>query len=218
MQEMVLGDFLAHGAFDATALSTGIVPRARVAAAADTSPAGLALLLGDLVRGRRNILIAGGTSSGKTTLLNALIKEIPADERLIFIEDTPELRFGHENAVGLVAVKGTLGEAAVTTDDLLQAALRMRPDRIVLGEVRGAEAYTFLRAVNTGHPGSITTIHADSPAGAIEQLALIILQSGVQLRREDIVRYILGVVDAIVHLERTGGRRRVTRIALTAAD
>ena len=93
----------------------------------------------------------------------------------------------------------------------------MRPDRIILGELRGAEAYTFLRAINTGHPGSLTTIHADSPEGAIEQLALIILQASTQLRREDIVHYVTSVVDVIVQLERREGRRQVARIMMTRA-
>jgi type IV secretion system protein VirB11 len=97
----------------------------------------------------------------------------------------------------------------------LQESLRMRPDRIILGELRGAEAYTFLRAVNTGHPGSMTSIHADSPQGAIEQLALIILQSGVALRREDIVSYVLGVVDLVIQLERRGGVRQIAQIMAT---
>lgn len=171
------------------------------------------LLLAQAVRQRKTILISGGTSTGKTTFLNALIREIPREERLILIEDTPELQLRHDNAVGLVATKGELGEARVSADDLLQASLRMRPDRIILGELRGSEAYTFLRAINTGHPGSMTTIHADSPAKAIEQIALIILQSGTQLRREDIAHYVLNTVDLFVQLERHGGRRIVRTIA-----
>ena len=113
------------------------------------------------VRRRKTIVLSGGTSSGKTTLLNALVKEIDRRERLILIEDAPEIRLEHENAVGLIAARGDAGEARVDTEDLLQAALRMRPDRILLGELRGREAFAFLRAVNTGHPGSITTLHAE---------------------------------------------------------
>jgi type IV secretion system protein VirB11 len=105
-----------------------------------------------------------------------------------------------------VAVKGELGEARVTADDLLQASLRMRPDRIILGELRGSEAYTFLRAVNTGHPGSMTTIHANSPEGAFEQLALIV-QANAKLGRSDILDYVRFVVDVSVQLERINGRR-----------
>ncbi|WP_374406199.1 P-type DNA transfer ATPase VirB11 [Pelagerythrobacter sp.] len=116
------------------------------------------------VKERRNIVVSGGTSTGKTTFLNALLAEIPSAERLILIEDTEELKVRHDNAVGLIAARGRLSEAEIGAEDLLIAALRMRPDRIILGELRGGEAFTFLRAVNTGHPGSMTTIHADTSA------------------------------------------------------
>jgi len=159
------------------------------------------------VRARRNILISGGTSSGKTTFLNALLREVPAEERLILIEDAPELQLRHENAVGLIAARGELGEADISAEDLLIAALRMRPDRIVLGEIRGQEAMTFLRAVNTGHPGSLTTIHADTPERAIDQLALLVLQSGSQLGWDDVVRYVTRSLDLIIQLSRKDGMR-----------
>ena len=109
-----------------------------------------------------SILLSGGTSSGKTTFLNAILKEVPADERIITIEDTREVNPIQQNHLPLVASKGDQGEARVTVETLLQASMRLRPDRIFLGEIRGAEAYSFLRAINTGHPGSITTVHADS--------------------------------------------------------
>lgn len=168
--------------------------------------------LKDAVRSRRNILISGGTSSGKTTFLNGLLAEIPTDERLIVIEDTEELRLKHPNSVGLIAARGELGEANVTAEDLLIAALRMRPDRIILGELRGNEAFTFLRAVNTGHPGSITTIHADTPKRAIEQLALLVLQSGSRLSRDDVRHYVRESIDVFVQLERRAGKRQVAQI------
>ena len=127
------------------------------------------------------------------------------------------MKLAHANAACLLAVKGALGEAQVNADDLLQAALRMRPDRIILGELRGNEAYTFLRAINTGHPGSMTTIHADSPEGALEQLAMIVLQAGTRLAREDIIHYATTTIDAIVQLERRDGKRQIARIMLTRA-
>src|SRR3546814_6209480 len=130
----------------------------------------VATALREAVRGRLNILISGGTSSGKTTFLNALIREIPAEERLILIEDTPEIRLAHDNAVGLIAARSALGEAAVTANDLVSASLCMRPDRLILGELRGPEAFAFLRAINTGHPGSLTRIQAASVERAFEQL------------------------------------------------
>jgi type IV secretion system protein VirB11 len=165
------------------------------------------------VQQRRNIVVSGGTGTGKTTFLNALLKEIPHNERLVLIEDAAEIRIVHENAVGLVAVKGETGQARVDVDDLLQAALRMRPDRIIVGELRGKEAFTFLRAVNTGHPGSVTTLHADTPAGALEQLALMALQTGTAMTHADILAYVRSVVDIIVQLERDQGRRQVSEIS-----
>lgn len=178
--------------------------------------AGAMEVLATAVRERRNILVSGGTSTGKTTFLNALLREVPSEDRLILIEDTPELDLVHPNAVGLLAARSALSETALGAEDLLIAALRMRPDRIILGELRGKEAYTFLRTVNTGHPGSMTTIHADSPMRAIEQLALLVLQAGTQLRWEDVLNYVRASVDVFVQLERRAGRRRITDIMVRA--
>ncbi|MEO1219988.1 MAG: P-type DNA transfer ATPase VirB11 [Pseudomonadota bacterium] len=166
------------------------------------------------IQNRRTILISGGTSTGKTTFLNAMMGEIPREERVVMVEDTPELRFPGENSVGLVAVKGELGEAKVTPNELLQAALRLRPDRIVLGELRGAESVSFLRAINTGHPGSFSTIHANSLRGALEQLSLMVMQTGIGLTRKDTIEYAASVIDVIVQLGRDGsGKRGITAIA-----
>lgn len=164
------------------------------------------------VRERRNILISGGTSSGKTTLLNALLSEVPNEERLIAIEDAAELQLHHPNCVGLIAARGGTGEASIGADDLLVAALRMRPDRIILGEIRGSEALTFLRAVNTGHPGSLTTIHADSPARAIDQLALLVLQAGSRLDWDSVTRYITNSIDIFVQMSSNRAKRQITSI------
>jgi type IV secretion system protein VirB11 len=167
---------------------------------------------------RKTILISGGTSTGKTTFLNAMLGEIPAHERVILVEDTPELRLPGENGVGLVAVKGELGEAKVTANELLQAALRLRPDRIVLGELRGAESVSFLRAINTGHPGSFSTIHANSLRGALDQLALMVMQTGIGLSRSDTIAYAASVIDVVVQLGRDPhGRRGITAIAESTA-
>jgi type IV secretion system protein VirB11 len=206
---MVLDDYRSSGATETTQLVTA-GDNARV-------PIGEATgdpldLLRKAVQQRRNILISGGTSSGKTTFVNALLKEIPRHERLILIEDTPELQIVHENAVGLIAARGEQGEAEVNADDLLIASLRMRPDRIILGEIRGAEAITFLRSVNTGHPGSISTIHADSPARAIDQLALLVMQTGTRMAWEDVVKYVRNSLDIIVQLRRVGGKRDIESI------
>lgn len=164
------------------------------------------------VAARATILISGGTSSGKTTFLNALLREIPTGDRVILVEDTPEIRLTAPNALGLVAVRGHAGEAMVGTEDLLKAALRLRPDRIVLGELRGAEAVSFLRAVNTGHPGSFSTIHANTPSGALEQLAFMVLQAGSGLSRSDTLEYARSVVDVVVQLRRENGLRGIAKI------
>ncbi|MAY20917.1 MAG: P-type DNA transfer ATPase VirB11 [Erythrobacteraceae bacterium] len=170
--------------------------------------------LREAIRHRRTILISGGTSTGKTTFLNAMLGEIPREERVVLVEDTPELKFPGENSVGLVAVKGELGEAKVTPNELLQAALRLRPDRIVLGELRGAESVSFLRAINTGHPGSFSTIHANSLRGALEQLSLMVMQTGIGLTRSDTISYAASVIDVIVQLGRdANGKRGITAIA-----
>lgn len=174
--------------------------------------------LREAIRQRRTILISGGTSTGKTTFLNAMLGEIPKDQRVVLVEDTPELRMPGKNGVGLVAVKGELGEAKVTANELLQAALRLRPDRIVLGELRGAESVSFLRAINTGHPGSFSTIHANSLRGALEQLSLMVMQTGIGLTRTDTIAYAASVIDVIVQLGRdSGGKRGITEIAECAS-
>jgi len=212
---LTLADYAANGAFaetrrDALELAEDSDDRAR-------DPAGdLGALLAEAVRSRRNILISGGTSSGKTTFLNALLREVPAEERLILIEDTPELSVDHANHVGLVAVRNELGEARVTANDLVTASLRMRPDRIILGELRGSEAFAFLRAVNSGHPGAMTTIHADTPEAAVEQLVLLVLQAGTGLSRSDIRHYVAQTIDIFVQLGRGPEGRRIERVTTRA--
>jgi type IV secretion system protein VirB11 len=214
--DLSLADYARSGALEA-ARRGGFEPRTnvdqRLEALLDNGD--VAGFLADAVRARKNMVVSGGTSTGKTTFLNALLKEVPENERLIVIEDTPEVVIGQPNAVGLVAVRGDQGEARVGVEDLLQASLRMRPDRIILGELRGAEAYSFLRAVNTGHPGSVTIVHADSPRGALDQLALMVMQAGVNLGRAEIVDYVQGVVEVFVQLSRRDGRRVVSEIAFT---
>jgi type IV secretion system protein VirB11 len=173
----------------------------------------LADYLSEAVRRRWNIVISGGTSSGKTTLLNSLVSEIPRSERLISIEDARELQMDQPNCVHLIAARGGQGEAIVTSNDLLEASLRMRPDRILLGELRGGEAYTFLRAINTGHPGSMTTLHADSPEGAVVQLAMMIVQGAPNLDFDNALQLVRGMVDVVVQVERRGGQRPITAIS-----
>lgn len=171
-------------------------------------------VLRDAVAARKTILLSGGTSSGKTTLLNALLKEIPDHERVIAIEDTPEIMLGRPNAVGLVAVTGDQGEARIGIDDLMRASLRMRPDRLIVGELRGSETVTFLRAINTGHPGSLSTIHASSPDGAFEQIALMCMQAGLGLSRAETIHYAKSMIDIVVQTNKLAGRREITDIRL----
>lgn len=173
--------------------------------------------LREAIRRRRTILISGGTSTGKTTFLNAMLHEIPRHERVVLVEDTAELRLPGANGVGLIAVKGELGEAKVSANELLQAALRLRPDRIVLGELRGSETVSFLRAINTGHPGSFSTVHANTPRGALEQIALMAMQTGIGLTRAETLEYAASVIDVVVQLDRIEGKRGIAAIAESAS-
>jgi len=163
---------------------------------------------------RLNILITGNTSSGKTTLLNILTGFIPGHERILTIEDAAELRLEQKYVVRLETKPPNVdGLGAVTTRDLVRNALRMRPDRIVIGEVRSGEALDMLQAMNTGHDGSITTLHTNSPRDAISRLETMALMSGLELPLKAIRQQIASAVDLIVHMDRlTDGTRKVVRI------
>jgi type IV secretion system protein VirB11 len=166
------------------------------------------------VRERVSMLISGGTSTGKTTFLNACLKSIDPNERILTLEDTRELFPPHRNSVHLLASRGDQGTAQVTIQSLLEASLRMRPDRLFVGEVRGSEAFAFLRAINTGHPGSMSTVHADTPMGAYEQLAMMMMQAGMSsgYSKQDLMSYIRMVIPIVIQLRRDGGRRGVSEI------
>ena len=163
---------------------------------------------------KKNIIISGGTSTGKTTFTNACLRSIPKVERLITVEDAREIDLdSHPNKVHLLASKGGQGRANVTAQDLIEACLRLRPERIIVGELRGSEAFAFLRAINTGHPGSISTLHADTPEMALQQLKLMVMQAGLGMPPEDIMNYIKNVVDIVVQLKRGAkGRRYISEI------
>lgn len=167
---------------------------------------------------KKNIIVSGGTSSGKTTFANAALLEVPSQERLITVEDAREVQLPlHHNRLHLLSSKGGQGRAKVTTQDLIEACLRLRPDRIIIGELRGAEAFSFLRAINTGHPGSIATLHADAPDMALEQLKLMVMQAGLGMPADEIMKYILTIIDIVVQLKKgVGGARYISEVYFKA--
>jgi pilus assembly protein CpaF len=171
-------------------------------------------LLQACLRAELNILISGGTGSGKTTLLNAMSGEIAGDERIVTIEDAAELRLNQAHVLRLEARPANAeGEGLVTIRDLVRNALRMRPDRIVVGEVRGAEALDMLQAMNTGHDGSLSTVHANSARDGLARIETMVLMAGYDLPVRAIRQQVASALDLIVHLERLAdGTRRVVAI------
>jgi pilus assembly protein CpaF len=173
---------------------------------------GLANKLEDYLLQRRNVLISGGTGSGKTSLLTAMGKFIPADERILLIEDTAEIQLTHENLVRFEARREQNGSPAVSIRELLKAALRHRPDRILLGEIRGGEAFDLLQLLNTGHSGTISTIHASSAKQGLSRFTSCVLQSGVELPYRAIKTNIGDSLNVVIHIERRPGRRFVSEV------
>ena len=174
----------------------------------------LAQMLRLAVDARLNILVSGGTSSGKTTLARAILSMAHPEERMVTIEDAPELRLPHRNAVGLIADRRPDSERSPAR--LLESTLRMRPDRLILGEIRGAEAFNFLEAINTGHPGSVSTIHADSPFLTLERMAMMVLRAGLNLSRADVIDYARATIDLVIQTGRRGGKRGVLEVFMPA--
>jgi pilus assembly protein CpaF len=162
-----------------------------------------------------NILVSGGTGSGKTTLLNALSAAVPDRDRIVTIEDAAELRLAQQHVLRLEArPKNIEGEGEITIRDLVRNSLRMRPDRIIVGEVRGAEALDMLQAMNTGHEGSLSTVHANSPRDALNRLETMVLMAGYELPLRAIRQHVSAALDLIVHLDRLDdGSRRVTEVS-----
>ena len=174
----------------------------------------MANLVAAAVRGRLNILIAGGTGTGKTTLLNCLSSEIPPDERIITVEDSAELQLQQPHVVRLETRPPNIeGKGEVTQRDLVRNCLRMRPDRIVLGEIRGGEALDMLQAMNTGHDGSLATIHANSPRDTLTRLESMVAMTGLNLPTNAVRNQISSALDVLLQLERQeDGRRRLISI------
>jgi pilus assembly protein CpaF len=167
------------------------------------------------VKGKLNILISGGTGTGKTTTLNAMSAFIPGDERIVTIEDAAELQLQQDHVVTLESRPANIeGSGEIKIRELVRNALRMRPDRIIVGEVRGAETLDMLQAMNTGHEGSLTTIHANSPRDALARLETLVLTAGVELPHRAIREQIASAFDLLIQIERlVDGSRRVTAIS-----
>ncbi|GJG97761.1 CpaF family protein [Cupriavidus pauculus] len=177
-----------------------------------TEPAELKALLSGMVRSRRSILVAGGTSTGKTTFLNALIGEVPSTERVLSIEDTTELNISVPNRVRLLSN----ADHGVTAQHLIALSLRFRPDRILVGEVRGGEAFDLLQALNTGHEGGMASIHANNARSALtrlESLAMLGLPDGSRWTINDMRRLIAECFDAVIHMRRAGEHRYISEVA-----
>lgn len=202
----------------------GIRPEPAELVARGTFDEELRMLLAGAVRDRRNLIVSGGTGSGKTTVLNALSSFIAAGEQVITIEDAAELRLAQPHVVRLESrPAGIEGTGEVTIRDLVRNALRMRPDRIVIGEVRGAEAMDLLVALNTGHRGALSTVHANGPADALRRLETLAMMAGLGVPHEVVSEQLANAIELVLHLERDGSERRavelceVTRVAGTPA-
>ncbi|MDE1982799.1 MAG: CpaF family protein [Betaproteobacteria bacterium] len=171
-------------------------------------PGGLGSILKQWIETKKNVLVSGGTSTGKTTFLNAMIRAMSPEERLVVIEDTRELTVELPNFVSFEAHEGH----GVTVRDLVRQTLRFRPDRIVVGEVRGGEAFDLLQAMNTGHAGCLGTLHANSAQDALYRLEQMVMQSGIDWPSTSIARQIAGCIDGVIHLGRVGGARRIVDV------
>jgi type IV secretion system protein VirB11 len=206
--DLTLDDYEKAGAFEETRMADQLRPtETEIQLLEALQNENLMAFLAQAVRDRVSILISGGTSSGKTSFLNALMKLIPPEERIITIEDAPELVTAKLNSLSLVTSKGGQSQARVDTQDLVEAALRMRPDRLLLGELRGDEADSFIQAINTGHPGSLTTIHANSAMAAYERLAFMVDKARPNLSHKTIIDYLKQTVPIVVHVARRANGR-----------
>ena len=208
VRDLSLGDLAARGAFDGTRRIAAISPDGSDDISALFDAGEIDEALRKAVKARWNILISGGTSTGKTTVARALLNEADPKDRIVTIEDGFELHPRHRNAVAF----RTSSKEPNTANALLEASLRMRPDRIILGELRGTESWSFLEAINTGHPGALTTIHANTPGAAFERLALMAMRADLGLAKAEIIDYARSVIDIVVQLERQDGKRTVSDV------
>lgn len=210
LTRFTLGDLEDRGTFE-LAPSSGVENDTGLRALLDGGQ--VRAFLSGAVRLRKNILVSGGTSTGKTTVLRALLGEASPHDRIVTIEDARELHPIQPNNIQLLASKRAELIGKSDAPALLESALRMRPDRIILGETRGVEAFTLLEAINTGHPGSLSTIHADSPRAAFERLALMVLRATQAMSKDQIIDYARSIIDIVVQVGRDpSGMRRITEI------
>lgn len=212
---MTLDDYEKNGAFDLVRVGHQANVSVETQLQAYLAERRIAEFLRLAVLSKQNIIVSGATGSGKTTLMKTLVDLIPSNERLITIEDTPELEIINQpNHVRMFFSKDGQGVSKATPKQLLESCLRMKPDRVLLAELRSDEAFYYIRNVNSGHPGSITSVHATSPELAIEQLMLLVKESagGAHLSRDDIKQLLFMLVDIVIQFSRVDGKRRITGI------
>ena len=209
--EMSLEDYQKTGVFDEfAAVNKDTTKKTETSLKALRAEKNIAGFLKLAISAKKNMIISGGTGTGKTTFLNACLKLIPDTERLITVEDTREVKVAQANKVHLLFNED---DKNMTAAKLFKACLRLRPDRILLSELRGAEAWSFLRAANSGHPGSISTVHADTPAGCFDQLVFMMQQAGSNSTEEKLRTYIQSIIPIIIQLKRSANSKRFVEIA-----
>jgi len=199
MRDMRLEDYDANGAFDDLVINSGFARTSDDKLKELYLKKDIHAFIKLAVQSRKNILISGGTGTGKTTFLNACLKCIPVDERLITVEDTREVAVSQPNAVHLLFNEE---DKNITALNIFKVCLRLRPDRIFLSELRGSEVWPYLRAANSGHPGSLSTVHADTPEGAFTQLVFMMQQAGSTSTEEQIRDYIKSIINIVIQLKR----------------
>lgn len=214
MRDLTLDDYVQLGAFDPitqrTASPLSIVDKQLLDLHQQND---LKSFIALAVKARKNMVISGGTGTGKTTFLNACLKEIAPTERLITLEDTREVNVPQPNTVHLLVSKGQQGVANIDLLSLFEACLRLRPDRVLLSELRGKEVFAFLRAANSGHPGSLTTVHADTPQSCFEQLLFMMQQGGSSFNENMLLAYIKSIIPIVIQLKRSASPDRFMEVS-----
>lgn len=208
LRELALDDYAGMGAFDEVIATKTVSPYEMLKEHYQKKD--VLNFIKECIRARRNILISGGTGTGKTTFLNACLKWVPEHERIITIEDTREVRVSHANTAHLLFNED---DEQITALKMFKVCLRLRPDRIFLSELRGAEVWPYLRAANSGHPGSLSTVHADSPEGAFTQLVFMMQQAGSTSSEEQIRDYVKSIIHVVIQLKRDSNSKRFMHVS-----